>query len=334
MKKIIYIVNPHSGVGKKRDIIHAIRQSWKKKGNNTNQQIILTEHHGHALELAKEYRDKVDIIVAVGGDGTVNEVGSGLVGSNTALGIIPAGSGNGLSRELNIPSKIVSAIEVIEEGYARTIDVMRIQDYYSLNVAGVGFDAYISHKFAKSKVRGPIQYMRLIAKEYPKYKTKKYLLEIDEQEYTRKAFLVSFANSAQWGNNIRIAPTASVDDGLIDVCVVSEFPNYAVPSLLFSLFNQSIERNKYDEVIKAKIVELNNPEPLFGHVDGEPVEFSPHAKVRIVPQALKVIVPSPEYLQNSSIIPSDIPQAISDIKGTITDIRDNIRDRFQQLLDY
>lgn len=331
MKKIVYIVNPHSGVGKKRQIIHTIRESWKNLGEDATQQIILTEHHGHALELAKEYRDRVDIIVAVGGDGTVNEIGSGLVGSKTALGIIPAGSGNGLSRELNIPSKITSALEVIQEGYSRTIDVMRIQDFYSLNVAGIGFDAYISHIFAKSKIRGPIQYMRLIAREYPKYQTKKYYLEIDEQKYNRKAFLVSFANSAQWGNNIRIAPTASLDDGLIDVCVVSEFPNYAVPSLLFSLFNQTIERNKYDEVIKAKTVELNNPEPIFGHADGEPVEFAPHAKISIIPQALKVIVPSPEYSQG--FINTDIPQAITDIKSTLTDIKDNILDRFQQLLD-
>lgn len=332
MKKIVYIVNPHSGTGKKRQIIHTIRESWKQLGNNATQQIICTEHHGHALELAKEYRDRVDIIVAVGGDGTVNEVGSGLVGSKTALGIIPAGSGNGLSRELNIPNKVTTALDIIQQGYSRTIDVMKIQDYYSLNVAGIGFDAFISHKFAKSKVRGPIQYMRLIAREYPKYQTKKYYLEIDEQNYNRKAFLVSFANSAQWGNNIRIAPTASLDDGLIDVCVVSEFPNYAVPSLLFSLFNQTIERNKYDEVIKAKIVKLNNPEPLYGHVDGEPVELAPHAQISIIPQALNVIVPSPEFSQGFNLN-TDIPQAFTGIKSTLSDIKDNIMDRFQQLLD-
>lgn len=332
MQKIVYIVNPHSGVGKKRQIIHTIRDSWQKDGNNTTQQIIVTQHHGHALEIAKEYRDRVDIIVAVGGDGTVNEVGSGLIGSRTALGIIPAGSGNGLSRELGIPSRVSAALEVIQEGYTRVIDVMQIQDYYSLNVAGIGFDAYISHKFAKSKVRGPMQYMRLIAKEFPKYIPEKYYLNIDEQKYNRKAFLVSFANSAQWGNNIRIAPTASLDDGLIDVCVVSEFPNYAVPSLLFSLFNQSIERNKYDEVIKAQSVELNNPEPLYGHIDGEPVTFDPHAKVRILPQSLRVVVPSPDYYQGFPLN-TDIPQAITEIKGTLTDIRDTIRDRFQHLLD-
>lgn len=332
MQKIVYIVNPHSGVGKKRQIIHTIQDSWKTDGSNTTQQLITTQHHGHALEIAREYRDRVDIIVAVGGDGTVNEVGSGLIGSRTALGIIPAGSGNGLSRELGIPSRVTSALEVIKEGYSRVIDVMQIQNYYSLNVAGIGFDAFISHRFAKSKVRGPMQYMRLIAKEFPKYIPEKYYLNIDEQQYIRKAFLVSFANSAQWGNNIRIAPTASLDDGLIDVCVVSEFPNYAVPSLLFSLFNQSIERNKYDEVIKAQSIELNNPEPLYGHVDGEPVTFDPHAKVHIVPQALRVIVPSPDFYQGFPLN-SEIPQAITEIKGTLTDIRDTLRDRFQQFLD-
>ena len=173
MKKIVYIINPNSGVGKKRSIAKEIRQLWKENGKSDSKiEIVYTAHRGHARELAESYRNKVDIIVAVGGDGTVNEIGTGLINSSTALGIIPAGSGNGLARELDIPLRITNAIEIINEAKIRTLDVMKIQDHYSLNVAGIGFDAFISHKFAKVKVRGPLQYMNLIAKEYPRYKAK------------------------------------------------------------------------------------------------------------------------------------------------------------------
>ena len=243
-RKVTYIINPHSGISKKDFIEKDIEALTNKE--EVDYDITYTEYAGHAHEIAGSLRDKVDVVVAVGGDGTVNEIGSALLHSRTAMGIVPCGSGNGLARELDIPLRPSTAIEVINDGEEKTIDVMMINDRCSLNVAGIGFDAYISHKFAKVKTRGPLQYMNLIAREYPKYKAREYVLDIDDHIFQRKAFFISFANSTQWGNNIHIAPGAKMDDGLIDVCIVSEFPNYAIPAMLVQLLSQSIEANKYD----------------------------------------------------------------------------------------
>lgn len=307
-KRVIYIINPNSGVGRKGMLARQIRRETDT--SKIDLEVLHTSYHGHAMDLARQYSNIADAVVAVGGDGTVNEVGTGLIGSRTALGIIPAGSGNGLARELDIPMRTAQAISVINEMYTRDIDVMRINDRYSLNVAGVGFDAFISHKFAKVKTRGPLQYMNLIAREYPKYTSAQYNITIDGHPLQRNAFLISFANSTQWGNNIHIAPNARIDDGLIDVCIVSEFPAHAIPSLLISLFNQTIDKNRYDEIILAKKIEIAAGRPLYAHVDGEPITITDGAQIEIMPLALRTIVPSPEFLKKWFFTPSDIKDLI------------------------
>lgn len=300
-KKVVFIINPKSGIGKKSIVEKEITTEIDTE--SIDFEIIYTKYRGHAKEIAERFSGKTDAIVAVGGDGTVNEIGSALVGSETALAIIPVGSGNGLARELNIPLRTSQAISVINNMHTRKIDVMKLNAYYSLNVAGVGFDSFISHKFSTAKRRGPLQYMRLITQEFPAYKSQEYTLNIDGHFFKRNAFLISFANSAQWGNNIRISPNAQVDDGLIDVCIVANFPNYAVPALLVSLLAQAIDKNKYDEIIHAKEVELMNEEPLLGHVDGEPIMIEPHSKISILPLSLNVVVPDEEFFKSSIFSP-------------------------------
>lgn len=307
-KSITYIINPHSGIGRKNSIESEIKSLTDT--NNVELDIRYTEYAGHGREIATELRDKADVVVAVGGDGTVNEIGSALVGSETALGIIPSGSGNGLARELDIPLRSSLAIDLINEFETKRIDVINVDGRYSLNVAGIGFDAFISHRFAKSKIRGPLQYMNIIAREYPRYKAKDYVMDIDNHIFQRKAFFISFANSTQWGNNVHIAPGALMDDGLIDVCVVSEFPNYAIPALLVQLLSQNIDANKYDEIIKAKEIELYNKKSLLGHVDGEPITIGPHAKIFIEPLALKVVIPKTDFFEASRFNPSGIKNLI------------------------
>ncbi len=325
MSSIVFIVNPNSGIYSKDEIANGIVRYIDPQSNI---KIVFTERRGHARELATDFRDKVDAIIAVGGDGTVNEIGSALIGSETALGIIPSGSGNGLARALDIPIRPIHAIEVINEMVTRRIDVMHVGDHYSINVAGVGFDAFVSHKFARKKNRGPLQYINLIAKEFPTYKANEFDFSLEGRLFSRRAFLISFANSSQWGNNVHIAPRAVLDDGLIDVCVISEFPNIAVPSLLVSLLNESIDSNRYDEIIRAREIEFYNEEPILAHVDGEPVKLGPHAKIRIDHLALKVIVPSKKFLSSHRFSPGDIldivqqtipfPPIIKDITKDIT----------------
>ncbi len=329
-KQILYVINPHSGVGRKKIIEDEICERTDK--SEIDFEIIHTTHRGHATEIAQKCRDKIDVVVAVGGDGTVNEVGSGLLGSTTALGIIPCGSGNGLARELEIPLRTSSAIDVINDMGKRAIDVLSVDDHISLNVAGVGFDAYISHLFANQKTRGPLQYLKLIAKEFPQYAPIDYILEIEGNIYKRTAFLISFANSSQWGNNIHIAPNACMNDGLMDVCMVSEFPNMAIPSLVISLLSQSIDTNKYDEMIRTKEVTLLNDTQLLGHVDGEPIVLRPHSTIKVLHKSLNVISPTMDFFKSQRFTPSKFrDQIITKVKEQVQDPINEIKQIFKDI---
>jgi YegS/Rv2252/BmrU family lipid kinase len=290
-----------SGVGRKKVVESIVKEVVDPELIDFD--IIYTKYHGHANELARSFANQVDAVVAVGGDGTVNEVGSGLVYSNTALGIIPTGSGNGLARFLDIPLKIKQSVTAINSFNYRMIDVLKVNEHYSLNVAGIGFDAYISQKFSEVKNRGPLQYMRLITKEFATYKSESYSLSIDGHNLKREAFLISFANSSQWGNNVHIAPGAQIDDGYIDVCIVADFPKYEGPALLISLLDQSIDQNKYDEIIRARKIHLHHDQPLLGHVDGEPLILGNDVDISILHLSLKVIVPPAEFNKGSVFDP-------------------------------
>ena len=294
-RKILFIVNPFSGLKKQNTIEDLIEKELN--GMQWNWEIVFTKHPGHAKEISCNAVGNYDVVVAVGGDGTVNEVGSGLVGTDTILGIIPAGSGNGLARFLNIPLKVNRALQAIQNSEVKPIDIMKLNDKVSLNVSGIGFDGMISHQFAGIKSRGPLGYVKLITKEFSKYKSKNYQLKIDGIEYDKDAFLISFANSSQYGNNFHISPKAKIDDGLIDVCVIREFPKVTAPALLISMFDKTLDQSKFDEIILGKHIEVTSDEPLMIHVDGEPVEKCRKALIEIQPLALKVLVPTEEFLK-------------------------------------
>ncbi|MGM0376467.1 MAG: diacylglycerol/lipid kinase family protein [Bacteroidota bacterium] len=299
-RSALYIINPASGMGRQKDIKQILRKEIAE--NNWDAEIVFSKKPQHAAQLSREAAGRYDVIVAVGGDGTVNEIGRELIGSSTALGIIPTGSGNGLARFLHMPFKVNKAIQVIQQGFSKEIDVIKLNDYYSLNVAGIGFDAYISHKFAEKKKRGPLAYMQLISKEFSRYKSETYHLNIDGEKLELEAFLISFANSSQYGNNFHIAPGASIDDGLIDVCLIRDFPKYSAPALLISLVDQSIDKSKYDKIVKARKITIQQNKSLLGHVDGEPVAFGNTLNIEIMPLSLKVIVPPVHLRQNPTLL--------------------------------
>lgn len=288
VKKVLVLINPISGVGKQKVIENLI-------GDNIDSLLLsvdikYTQYRAHANKLAKEAVGRYDIVVAVGGDGTVNEVGSALIGTDTALAIIPTGSGNGLARYLKIPLNPQKAVKLLNRLQTRCIDTIKINEFYSLNVAGVGFDAHISHLFAKSKHRGVATYIKVVAAEFTTYKPTKYHLTIDNEELNIKAYLISFANSSQYGNNIFIAPDAEIDDGLIDVCIINGFPKIAAPAMLISMLRKNNIRGFLDRIVKAKNITIDHPNELSGHVDGEPVFFGKRVTIKINPLSLKVIV--------------------------------------------
>ncbi|MBN2166000.1 MAG: diacylglycerol kinase family lipid kinase [Marinilabiliaceae bacterium] len=299
VKKILFIVNPFSGLGKQNTINSLIQKEldpavW-------DWEVAVTQKAGHAVDLSRQAIGSFDIVVAVGGDGTVNEVGSGLVGSDTAMAIIPAGSGNGLARFLNIPLKVNRALQALQNSEVKKIDVMKINNHYSFNVSGVGFDGQISHLFAGKKSRGPLGYIKLITKEFSKYKALDYILKIDGVEYQRNAFLISFANSSQYGNNFHISPNAKIDDGLIDVCIIREFPKVTAPALLISMFDKTLDQSKFDEIILGKHIEVFSNDKLKAHADGEPVAIDNHLDIEMMPLALNILVPTAEFISTSFI---------------------------------
>lgn len=219
-KKIVFIMNPISGTASKASIPNLIDSILDK--DRFEYEIRTTERAGHASEIAFEAKEAhVDIVVAVGGDGTVNEVARAIVHSDTALGILPCGSGNGLARHLMLPMNLKKSIEIINQCEIHDLDYGVINGYPFFCTCGMGFDAFVSMKFAESGKRGPISYAENILREGLKYQPETYTLEDETETKQYKAFLISCANASQYGNNAYIAPQASMSDGLMDVVIWS-----------------------------------------------------------------------------------------------------------------
>eukprot|EP01133_Synstelium_polycarpum_P004684 gene4684-5470_t len=252
----------------------------------------VTEYVGHAAEIAEEAANKnFDIIVAVGGDGTINEIGSKVILQNKVLGIIPFGSGNGLARFLKIPMSPVKAIKVINELNIKQIDTATFNDKVYFNMAGMGFDAHISSIFAGHKTRGLSGYVKLGLQEMLSYKPATYTITVDGKVFTRTAFVVSIANSSQYGNNAHISPLASVSDGLLDVCVVRNFPLYKLPLLAYHMMTANTHRTDMVEIIQGKQIHISRPKEDAIHIDGEPFFMGKDIDISVKPLSLNIIVP-------------------------------------------
>src|ERR1051325_8729292 len=215
-KSILFIVNPISGVGRQKVIEKLIDRYLDKKKYEPS--IAYTRARAHAIALASEAaQNDFDVVVAVGGDGSVNETGKGLVGTNTGMAILPTGSGNGLARHLGIPMKLEKAMQVINEGRIMSIDTVKMNNERFFGMAGIGFDAHIGWEFARFGKRGFSSYVKFFLREFPGYRAQKYELTLDGKKIEREALLISFANGSQYGNNAAIAPNADIGDGLMDV---------------------------------------------------------------------------------------------------------------------
>lgn len=290
LKKVVFVINPISGKGKQGGIETLIDRHLDKRF--FEYQVRYTNGPGDATGIARQAAaDGYNVVVAVGGDGTVNEVTAGLVGSDTALGIIPAGSGNGLSRHLKIPLNGARAIEVINRMNVVKIDTATIDEHVFVNLAGIGFDATIAKKFGDAGTRGFATYFKVTTCSYFRYKPKKYILTIDGKRIERRALMVSFANSSQFGNNASIDPGASVSDGYIDVCILRKIPFFKVPFLAPLLFLKKFDRTRYVEIIRAREVVLKQKRKRVMHVDGDTHKAGKEVIMKILPLSLNVVVP-------------------------------------------
>lgn len=289
MKNIAFIVNPVSGPKTKNRITKLIRELLNKELFSPT--VVITEYAGHATQLAQQFAlEGYYAVIAVGGDGTINEVGKGLCGTNTALGIIPNGSGNGFARHLEISTRMNRAVEMLNNSEVISVDYCTVNDIPFFSTFGVGFDALVAQDFSNTS-RGLKGYIESILKDIFQYKPEQYHLQGEGIDLTTSAFLINFANASQWGYDACIAPKASLQDGWMDVAIVSEFPLTKAPELAWQLFTKSIDENHYMHTIRAKEIMLereNDSSPV--HIDGTPTQMAKDLHIKIVEDGLKVLV--------------------------------------------
>ncbi len=288
-EKICFIINPISGTRKKDswpEIIHRIIDH-----NRFDIRIFFTESPGHASELAlRQIEEGVPYVVAVGGDGTVNEVAMALRDSPVAMGIVPCGSGNGLARHLNIPLNLTAALKLINDAQIIRIDYGLANNKPFFCTFGTGFDAHISNAFAQSNKRGVMTYLSIIAKEFLSYRPRKYKLKINGRKFKTRAMMITIANSAQYGNNGYISPFADISDGELDVCILRPFPKIFAAHLALRLIRKNIHKSRYYQMIKGEEITIKRKHEGDVHLDGEPYMMGKKLKIMIVPQGLKVMV--------------------------------------------
>jgi YegS/Rv2252/BmrU family lipid kinase len=285
--KKLFIINPKAGNPRKNRIVLRTLRLLSRK--SPGHKIIHTKSAGHATRIVHRSASHYDVVVSVGGDGTVNEVGKGLIHQKSTMGIIPKGSGNGLARELNIPNNIRKAIRLLDIMNTKTIDTIRINDLLCLNMAGTGFDAEVAFEFESRKHRGLLNYIVSAFRVFSRYKPVGVTVEIDGRIMEEQAFLVSIANSRQFGNNAFIAPLADLEDGYFDICILRPFPLWLTPVLAFMLFNKTIHQSKFYKTFRAKSARIYAEGNLRWHVDGEPCNISSPVDVSINPRSLKVL---------------------------------------------
>lgn len=290
MKRILAIINPISGTKKgKSDMPDRIAKALA--GSDFKVECRFTERAGHATELALQaVADGYWGVVAVGGDGTINEVASGVRDTDVALGIVPCGSGNGLARHLEIPLNVDKALRVIAGGYTERFDYCLMNDRPFFCTCGVGFDAHISVEFARAKKRGAATYVEKTLTEYFNYRCDEYEIEHDGQVEKERAFVVACGNASQYGNNAFITPRASMQDGKIDVTILRPFSAWAVPVLGALLLTRHLDKHSKYRMIRTSEVTIRRSAPGAMHIDGEPIEEGTELHIKSVPGGLRAIV--------------------------------------------
>lgn len=287
---ILFLVNQKAGKGLPNHFEVTLKSIIDQA--KVRYELAYSKHADHFTELAKNGIKKgFNKIVVVGGDGSINEVFRQLVGTKVKLGVLPFGSGNGLARHLKIPLDLPKALQVILNGNTKQIDSGRIYKIPFLSIAGTGFDARIARDFEQSKSRGFNSYFRLVLKHFFNYKSETYHLEIDDRKLTQKAFMINFANSNQFGYDFQIAPQAVIDDGFIDICILTKPPLFMIPFTALKFIRKRIHSSKYYQSFKAKKIKLKGNSELPVNIDGEYHQSTSEITIEVLPKSIEIIVP-------------------------------------------
>lgn len=287
-KRILVLINPKSGTGKQKKALIALNKTIDLQLFETK--IVYSQFKGHLTTLAKNAADNnFDAVIVFGGDGSINEAAQGLIGTKTALGIIPIGSGNGLARHLKIPMNLNRAINRINQFKTTQIDTASINGHKFVSIAGIGFDAHIAQKFDVANKRGLWNYAKISILEYFKFSSRKYQFFIEGENRTENAFMVVFANANQFGNNFMISPEGKIDDGLLDVCIVKKPQLHQIPDLLFKLLFKKIHHSKLINIQRTKKITLLMNSSNLINLDGESIALDGTITVEINPLSLQII---------------------------------------------
>lgn len=291
---VAVIINPISGAGRRRDVarVRAEQAAAFIEQRRLNAEVFVTERPGHARELTEAGRRRgVSLFVAWGGDGTVNEIGSALVGSSAAMAIVPSGSGNGLARELGIPLDPLLALRVALEGHSRLIDAGELDGHLFFNIAGIGLDARVAHRFAEGGLerRGFLRYLELAAREVASFTPHEYALTADGRDLNVRPLLIAIANARQYGNGALIAPEALLDDGKLDLVIVDYLPVWKVLMHAPKLFAGTVAQVPGVSITKTSTLGIASDAALVYHVDGEPHVGAPRVNARVHARALRVM---------------------------------------------
>lgn len=287
MKKILFIINPIAGTKSKKEIPVLINSCLD--GSLFDVSISETQYAGHGVALAKQAAVQgCDIVVAVGGDGTVNEIAQGLLHTETALAILPMGSGNGLARHLQIPMDLQKALTAFNKYQVSKMDTGKINGQLFLCTSGLGFDAEISHHFAQQKSRGFYTYAKVASKSLFSYPAKEWRITVDGNDLKTEGILFTVANANQFGNNVFIAPKALLQDGLLDLCVLKKVSLINIPLVLKDLFTKNIHQSRFYTLKQAKKVVVYNNGQMKAHVDGEPILVNGDVTFEVLEKSLKI----------------------------------------------
>lgn len=302
MNKVLAIINPIAGGGSKVELPELLRE--RIDAELFDLEIAFTQYAGHAGVLANDAALRgYYAVIAVGGDGTINEVAATLRDTQTALGIIPCGSGNGLARHLDIPVNPLGAVEIINRNIVKPLDYCSVNDVPFFCTCGVGFDAHVSEKFAKSKRRGAFTYLQKALVEYLRYRNTEYtIITEDGKVLTEKAFLIACGNASQYGNNAFITPNANMHDGEIDVTVLLPFTPLDTAMLGLLLFTKHIDQDTNINSFRAKQLTIKRPTAGVMHIDGEPVMMDATLEVKCHHKGIKIMVAEHERSEKSNIL--------------------------------
>ena len=290
---LLFVLNPIAGDIEKDDLKEDIATICQEHG--IKYEIYTTTGEDDEEKLKKKLQaNGYDGVFAVGGDGTVNLVGAQLIGTGIPLGIIPLGSGNGLSKDLDIPQDTEEALQLIHTSVVRNIDTITLNGMPSIHLSDLGFNALVVERFCNGDTRGPGSYVWIALQEYLGYVPKSYKVETDGGNFEGKAFMVTVANANAWGSNASINPDGVLNDGRFEICLIEPFPKAASIGILYKLYTDSIDTSVYTKILKCSRATIYNLDREVMHIDGEPVEAAEKIEVEMHAKSLKVILPKPD----------------------------------------